>query len=65
MSSVFLFGHKGLAVISQCFWVSFAFDSSLGIILYLKSSVESYLENPHIYIYIYIYIYKLFFKIFI
>ena len=33
ISSVFLFGHKGLAVISQDFWVTFAFDSSLGILL--------------------------------
>ena len=49
MSSVFLFGHKGLAVISQGFWVTFAFDSSLSILLQSKSSYESYLVNlPYI-----------------
>ena len=36
MSSVFLFGHKELTVISQDFWVTFAFDSSLGILLQSK-----------------------------
>ncbi|WZZ46753.1 hypothetical protein YC2023_043012 [Brassica napus] len=34
---------EGLTVISQGFWVSFAFDSSLGILLQSKSSFESYL----------------------
>jgi len=38
MSSVFLFGHKGLTVISQDFYVSFAFDSNFGIILQSNAS---------------------------
>ena len=46
MSYVFLFGEKGLAVISQGFWVTSAFDSSLGILLQSKSSFESYLVKP-------------------
>ena len=46
MSYDFLFGHKGLTIISQAFYISFAFDSSLSIILYLKSSFELYLVNP-------------------
>src|SRR5690606_31550159 len=44
-NSVFLFGHKGFVVISLTFWVTFVFDSSLGILLYSKSSFESYLAN--------------------
>ena len=46
MNSVFLFGRNGHAVISQDFWISFAIDSNLGLILHLKSSFESYLVNP-------------------
>ena len=50
MSSIFLFGHKGLTVISQGFYVTFAFDSSLDILLQSKSSFESYLVNlPNLY----------------
>ena len=41
LNSGFLFGHKAL-VISLAFWVTFAFDSSLGILLRLKSRFESY-----------------------
>ncbi|WZZ61145.1 hypothetical protein YC2023_061252 [Brassica napus] len=36
---------EGVAVISQSFWVTFAFDSSLGILLQSKSSFESYLSG--------------------
>ena len=40
-----MFSHKGLAIISQGFWVTFAFDSSLSILMQSKSSFESYLAN--------------------
>lgn len=40
MNYVFLFGHKGLTVISHDFWITFTFDSSLGILLQSKSSFE-------------------------
>ena len=50
MSFGFLFDHKELTVISQGFYVSFAIDSSLTIVLHLKSSFESYLANSPIYI---------------
>ena len=46
MAYVILFGYKGLAVISQDFYVSFAFDSSFGILLQSNASFESYLTNP-------------------
>ena len=51
MSSVFLFGHNEMAVISQNFWVTFEFDSSLDILLRSKSSFESYLVNLFFFIY--------------
>ena len=51
-----MFGHKELPVISQIFWVTFAFDSSLSIFLQSKSSFESYLVNlPRIYAHYLIY----------
>ena len=41
----FFFGHKGLNEISQSFWVTFTFDSSLDTLLQSKSSFKSYLAN--------------------
>ena len=46
INSEFLFGHNELVVISVTFWITFAFDSSLGIFFWLKSSFKSFGKFP-------------------